>query len=80
MNNNARNPIPEELHVYRHDEGIGNGTTPAGVEWLDGWCSIAIDISPRWGVQFRRNNQVMERGFIQIWFIRFTKDPFHFQI
>jgi hypothetical protein len=32
MNNNAQNPIPEELHVYSHDEGIGNGTTPAGVE------------------------------------------------
>ena len=63
MNNNARNPIPEELHVYRHDEGIGNGTTPAGVEWLDRWCSIAIDISPRWGAQLRRNNQVMERGW-----------------
>jgi len=28
MNNNARNPIPEELHVYSYDEGTVNGSTP----------------------------------------------------
>ena len=43
MKNNARNPIPEELHVYSHDEGTGNGTTPAGVEWLDGWISFCYE-------------------------------------
>ena len=32
MKNCAHNPIPEELHVYNHDERTGNGTTPAGVE------------------------------------------------
>ena len=62
MNHNAHNSIPEEMHVYSHDDGTGNGTTPAGVELLDGWCSIAIDISPLWGAQFRPNNQVMDLG------------------
>ena len=36
MNNNAPNPIPEELHVYSHDEGTEIDSTPAGVEKLDG--------------------------------------------
>ena len=40
MKNNARNPIPEELHVYSYNEGTVNCTTPAGVEWLDGWISF----------------------------------------
>ena len=27
MNNNTLNPIPEELHVYSHNEGTVNYTT-----------------------------------------------------
>jgi hypothetical protein len=32
MNNRVSKLIPWELHVYSHDEGTENGTTPAGVE------------------------------------------------
>jgi len=36
MNNNTINPIPEELHVYSHDEGTENGTTPSRGRMI-GW-------------------------------------------